>query len=378
MVMKTRVALLAAILLGGVLLAIRDWRPNRDANPVERPIATGDSPGDSPLFREGFIQDEQPGLMAHVASIAPLDGGRMAAVWYAGTREGARDVAILFATHDGRRWSEPRALVDRRSCSRETSMAVKKVGNPVIFRDGDSRLWLVYSSVIAGGWSASSLNYKVSNDFGRSWTPSRKLLLSPMFNLTYNVKNGPMLLDDGSFVLPIYHEMAKKRSALLHVKPEGGEVSYQVQRITFRDEAIQPSLVSWGDGRLLATFRNMAKGRVLAATSEDGGRKWSDLTPLDLPNPDAGLDAIRIGPTTVLAALNDSPKDRSNLSLAVSDDRGASWRIARVLEQKPGMEYAYPSLAIDDRGLIHLVYTYERKAIKHVVFNEAWLRETLR
>ncbi len=372
--MKTRLALMAAILLVGMLLFVKDYGNECPATPV----APAPGPPGDPFYRSGFIYDELPGVMAHVASIAPLDQGRMAAVWYAGSREGARDVAIFFARYDGRQWQPPRLLVDLQSCSRDTAMRVKKVGNPVIFRDLESRLWLVYASVVEGGWSATSLNYMVSTDSGETWTPSRKLFLSPFFNLTYNVKNKAILLDDGSFLLPVYHEMLTKRSALLHVKPEEDAVTYRIRRITFRARAIQSALFSLGGSRLMTLFRNMDGGQVLAAESDDTGRTWSDPYRLELPNPNAGFDAIRLGSGTILAAINNSDHDRADLSLAVSDDDGASWRIARVLQREPGMEYSYPSLAIDDSALIHLVYTYERKSIKHVVFSEAWLKETVR
>jgi hypothetical protein len=36
-------------------------------------------------------------------------------------------------------------------------------------------------------------------------------------------------------------------------------------------------------------------------------------------------------------------------------------------------EYSYPALLQDRAGLIHLLYTYQRRAIKHAAFNEAWL-----
>ncbi len=371
---KTCLGLIATILFGSALLFERDpWKERAVSPTVPKISQSGDS-----FCRDGFIHDELPGLMAHVASIAPLAHGRMAAVWYAGSREGASDVAIFLAEFDGRQWQTPRLLVDRQSCSRDTAMRVKKIGNPVIFRDLESRLWLVYSSVFEGGWSTTSLNYQISSDSGKTWTPSRKLFLSPLFNLTYNVKNKAILLDDGSFLLPVYHELLTKRSALVHVKLDAEKVTYEIRRMTFQGKAIQPALLSLGGRRLMALFRNMDGGHVLAAESDDMGCAWSIPRPLELPNPNAGFDVIRLDAGTLLAAINNSFEDRSDLSLAISDDEGASWQIAHRLQHQPGNEYSYPSLAIDDLGLIHLVYTYERKSIKHMVFNEAWLRETTR
>ena len=93
-------------------------------------------------------------------------------------------------------WTEPRVLLDRRQSSLELKRWVRKIGNAVVMNDRQGGLWLFYASML-GGWSTASLNYKVSLDRGQTWTPSRKLLLSPFFNLTNNVKNKGITLRRG-------------------------------------------------------------------------------------------------------------------------------------------------------------------------------------
>jgi predicted neuraminidase len=124
-------------------------------------------------------------------------------------------------------------------------------------------------------------------------------------------------------------------------------------------------------------FRNMQGGPLLSAASDDAGRTWTDLKSLAQQNPDAGLDAIRLDSGALLAALNGGTS-RATLGLFLSEDEGVTWRLARALENQPGREYSYPSLATDDEGNIHLSYTFERRRIKHHRFNEAWIREGLR
>jgi predicted neuraminidase len=61
------------------------------------------------------------------------------------------------------------------------------------------------------------------------------------------------------------------------------------------------------------------------------------------------------------------------LQLVLSSDYGVSWqRVARVEEDK-GAEFSYPYMMRDNHGRIHLVYTWHRRRIKHVVFNEGWI-----
>ena len=374
--MMLRRLLIAAL---AAMLVLLHWRSRREDWPSAPPLALppAHAVANAPLHQTDFIGDEVPGRMCHVSSIAPLGDGRMAAVWYAGSREGASDVAIVFSAFNGTNWSQPRVLLDTGSCRRELGRWVKKLGNPVLFRDATNRLWLFYASVAAGGWSTCSLNYKVSADAGRTWSRSEKLVLSPLFNLTHNVKNKALLLEGGSFALPIYHELIRKQSDLLRVRPAGNEIQYQVGRTTRSGRAIQPAIIALGGERLVALFRNMQGGPLLCSASTDTGQTWTDLRSLAQQNPDAGLDAIRLDSGALLAALNGGT-NRATLALFLSEDDGRGWRLARTIENKPGMEYSYPSLSRDDEGDIHLSYTFERRRIKHHRFNEAWVREGLR
>ena len=46
---------------------------------------------DTPIKIEGFISSAPEGDMVHVSSICELPNGRLAAVWYGGSREGGKD-----------------------------------------------------------------------------------------------------------------------------------------------------------------------------------------------------------------------------------------------------------------------------------------------
>jgi predicted neuraminidase len=72
-------------------------------------------------------------------------------------------------------------------------------------------------------------------------------------------------------------------------------------------------------------------------------------------------------------AFNDSKHTRDNLRLAISHDGGANWRRVAEIENSPGEEFSYPYMIRGLDGRIHLVYTWRRKHIKHVVYNENWI-----
>ena len=335
---------------------------------------------DKPFYSEDFVYQAKPGTMCHVSSICPIGNNKMACTWYAGSREGAEDVAIYFSIFDEEKasWTNPIVLVDREQCSRELNRYIKKVGNSLIFDDKNGRLWLFYVSIVMGGWSGSTLNYKVSSDGGYTWSKSRKMILSPFFNLTHNVKNKGINFDDGSFLLPVYHEFIKKFSQLVWVRPENTSVYYDIRKMTHTKKAVQPSLLHTGEKDLVAFFRNMASGErnyILMAHSNDLGQKWSELNNTPLPNPNSGFDMIKLSDGAYLGVINNSFYDRSNLTMVISCDKGKTWKSLKILENTPGKRYAYPSISRSEQKFYHITYTYESKKIKHVVFNEAWIKQ---
>jgi predicted neuraminidase len=336
------------------------------------------SAGGVPYFAEDFVNQAQPGIICHVSGLAVAGNDRLICTWYAGSREGAPDVAIYSAFLEEKTgtWTKPQVLLDRRQSSAELKRWVRKLGNAVVMNDQQGGLWLFYATML-GGWSTATLNYKVSRDGGRTWGNSRKLILSPFFNLTNNVKNKGVCLSQGAFLLPVYHELFKKFSQVILVRPEKANPPFELRRITYAGKAIQPALIPRGEKDLAAFFRNAAGGgqsHILRAGSRNAGQDWSGLTATPLPNPDAGFDMIRTASGVILGAINNSFHDRSNLTLVLSRDEGKSWQHLRVLENTPGRTFAYPSLA-QTRRYYHLTYSYEKHRIKHVMFNEAWLRE---
>ncbi len=135
--------------------------------------------------------------------------------------------------------------------------------------------------------------------------------------------------------------------------------------------AIQPTLITHADGRLQALCRT--KERVIVTTeSADGGKSWSKLTPLGLPNPNSGIDAVSLKDGRFLLIYNHldgfkSPLGtRGLLNLAVSDD-GKQWNRAGVVEQQADSEFSYPAIIQTSDGLVHITYTWKRTQIKHVV-----------
>ena len=93
------------------------------------------------------------------------------------------------------------------------------------------------------------------------------------------------------------------------------------------------------------------------------------MTATALPNPSAGIDALRLADSRFLLVYNPTTTGRDRLEVAVSAD-GKAWRRGVVLEASPG-EHSYPAMIQSRDGLVHVTYTWKRERIKHVILAPA-------
>ncbi len=354
-----------------------------------------------PRFFSHFIEHHPPLAYAHCPSLCETASGKIVCAWYAGSREGAKDVAVWMSDLDRtntaadrrvaddtpvesvidsehRTWSPPRVVVDRETAVDDLDRYLRKVGNAVVFADAQQRLWLVYVTIALGGWSGSSLNARCSLDGGTTWQPSQRLSLSPFLNVSELVRAAPVRLESGEIGLPIYHECVGQFPEILWLRPTGDRLTVTKTRLTGGRTFLQPAIVPLEPHRAIAYLRNVSPARRIDyQETTDGGFVWSPPRHLDLPNPNSSVAALRLSSGSVLMAFNDSASSRENLTLAVSHDGIHDWKRIAVLDQQPKELFAYPYLIQATDGLIHLAYAWQMQKIRHVAFNEAWVEHRL-
>lgn len=188
-----------------------------------------------------------------------------------------------------------------------------------------------------------------------------------------SAKNKPLALPDRRLLLPLYHEFVEKYGYTCVMRQERDQLlEQQCARIPGRDH-LQPALVELPDGRIGAYLRNAKRDKVLFTELNKSLDQWSNPVSINLANPSAAVDVARASKNEILMVYNPSSVDRSILSVAASRD-GLHFTRIRDLEYAPGNgRFAYPTIIPDSRGRFHVVYTYNRTAIKHVVFDRTWL-----
>lgn len=356
------------------------WRQETQTNQLALPAHFPFSPEQRiATYRETSLPTVSGSPSVHAASAVALEGGQLLAVWFAGSREGAADVAIWSSRFDGVSWSTPQKLADRQSTMQQTQRYVRKVGNPVLYSSSDGALHLVYVSVSLGGWAGSALNHRISYDQGKTWQPAQRLISSPFFNISTLARAQPLALQDGRVLLPAYHEFVNKYPQFLLLDKGTVQGSSAILRAV---DTLQPAPLALNGQHAMAWLRSSGETRkVQFVSSRDGGKKWSPPQATNVDNPNAAVASVRLDDGKILLLANPSTGGRYHLAAFLSDN-GEQFEFVRSLagsSTPSGDEFSYPYL-LQHNGVIDLLYTWQRKEIRHVRFNRAWLqagKETL-
>ena len=336
------------------------------------------------FFHEQFISFSKTAT-THASSITRRADGKLIAVWFSGSEEGARDVVMAGTIIDplSRTISPSRILATVSDTEVATWRYIRKLGNPIIHSLPDGRLMMVYVSVSFGGWAASSLNIRFSGDLGQTWTPPRKLVTTPSLNISTLVRGVPIDFDNGDIGLPVYHEFLGKFAELLILDREG--IVRDKRRISWGRATIQPAITPLSPRNAVTLLRDSGEldKRIKISRSDNSGQSWSAPSPISLPNPNSSVALHRIDGRRLIAVFNNHEDERHDLSMAYSPDAGKTWKVFHRLEYEPiakkGLKnkFSYPSLIRDQQGDFHLTYTWRKKRIKYVHFNLAWLEQKI-
>lgn len=319
--------------------------------------AAGPAEAQSGKFEAEFIYETAPFPECHASTLAETNEGLIAA-WFGGTAEKNPDVGIWTSRRTSDGWTKPI----------EVASGVQADGkrhpcwNPVLYHFVDGTLILFYKvGPSPSTWWGMRIE---SNDGGKTWSKPERL----PDGIAGPIKNKPILIgadtllcgssteDQGWRVHMEFNSDAGKTWKRTDVLCDGKSV-----------QAIQPTILKHREDRFQILCRARTAGRILSAWSENAGQTWSALEPLDLPNPNSGIDAVTLQDGRHLLVYNHTPRGRSPLNVAISKD-GKTWEAAAVLESELG-EYSYPAVIQTADGKAHITYTWKRKKIRHVTLD---------
>jgi predicted neuraminidase len=319
----------------------------------------------------------------HAASLVALNDGTVRAFWFAGSREGAADVSIYSSVYDPKsaNWSAPTVVMDRISAEKGLARYIAKLGNPVPARLPDGRLQLFFVTVSIGGWAGSSISVITSDDDGLTWNNPSRLISSPLLNLSTLVKSPSVTFADGLLGVPAYHEWIGRFGEFLRV--DAGRV-IDKRRMSSGRSAIQPLVFVNDAQEASAYFRQTRRAglpkQIPVSRTQNAGQSWRQSEDLAIANPNSAVTGLALKSGARILVLNNIENGRYRLVLLMSDSKEGQWHTIEVLEDDEALpeaqrkEFSYPYLLTVDGDDAHLVYTWDRKKIRHHYLPGPWLK----
>ncbi|MFB9949138.1 exo-alpha-sialidase [Rhizobium puerariae] len=364
---------------------------------------------------EAFLPS--PTIQNHAAFLASLSDGSLACAWFGGTLEGKSDISIHLSrlAPNAGRWSPASRVSDDPDHSEQ---------NPVLWINGNGELTLFHTSQVSGNQEGSVVKVRLLHQDGEAMGAGDARTL-PLDRGTF-VRAPVVRRADGALLLPLFLCKAKEGAkwngshdtAALAISEDEG-AGWRVVHVPGSLGCVHMTIVPLGGSRMVAFFRRRQADFVYRTTSDDGGETWSVPQATDVPNNNSSINAIRLKDGRIALLCNpvsaatsrdrrqslydelgeedDRPDSdggiepvwgvpRAPLALCFSSDEGVTFPDRRLVEDGPGTclsnnsidgqnkELSYPALLEDADGVLHLAFTFHRRAIKYVRLAPDWLK----
>lgn len=311
-----------------------------------------------------FITLQPVTTNSHAATLVEIKPNEIMAAWFGGKYEGAKDVGIYFSTYKNKTWSAPQNLIKPLIKQGDTLPC----WNPVLFKSKKEILYLFYKvGKNPREWFGAMIT---SKDNGTTWSDPKYLpegILGP-------IKNKPIEATPGIILCGSSTESVEGNLWRSHVETYN-EQTDTWNKIALADnknfEIIQPTFLVHPN-KIQMLFRSK-HNKLITSWSEDKGQNWKQTDSINVVNSNSGIDALSLSKNSFLLVNNplkqgkDWFNGRNVLDVEHSKD-GIHWTKFFDLEYQPDGEFSYPAIIQTSDKRIHILYTYNRKYIKHVSF----------
>ena len=360
---------------------------------------------------------EPAGPQNHAPQLCWAGNELLAGVWMAGGQEGTAGMGIylsLLGAGSGR-WTSPQLISQDPERSEQ---------NPLLFVAG-GQLHLIHTaqrsrsldepfresgSSFSMQWTAqlrqqslplATLDPTDPTSWGpEAWSRATDLIAEPAF-----CRHPPLQRPDGRWLLPIYRSLeaggafGHDHSQVVVLEANGGGAGSEPYAVPESTGRVHGSIVPAADGlSLLQFFRSRLADRIYRSSSGLEGEQWSEPQPIQLPNNNSSIQALRLASGRLAMIYNrfcfepdpeapqawgeaNWPGTRWPLSIALSDDDGDTWPWIRDIDMGYGFcgtanwslngQLAYPSILEGQPGELHIAYSWAgRAAIRYLCLQE--------
>ena len=303
---------------------------------------------------------------SHASTLVELQQNELLAAWFGGKYEGAKDVSIYISSYKDQKWSAPKKIIEPLIKDADTLAC----WNPVLFKSKASNLYLFYKiGKNPREWFGAMI---VSKDDGKTWSESKYLpqgILGPIRNKP--IETTPGLILCGSSTESIDDN---KWRVFIESYSEATD-SWTITDINDKKnfDIIQPTFLEHSDKKIQILSRSR-HNKLISSWSEDNGKTWQRTDSINVVNSNSGVDAVTLKDKSFLLVNNplkmgnDWFNGRNVLDVEYSKD-GVNWKKLFDLENQKEGEFSYPAIIQTSDKKVHILYTYNRKFIKHTSFD---------
>ena len=194
---------------------------------------------------------------------------------------------------------------------------------------------------------------RISKDDAKTFSPPVPMRITPAPSYTGFNHDRAIQLRSGRVLMPLFFTTDYRvdphiRSRIYYSDDEGASWKPSETVLDLPQSkagAQEPGVIELNDGRVMVWVRTDL-GRIYRAYSRDKGKTFSELHPIAGVESPRSPQSIKRHPKTgdLVLFWNNSPKERTPLSTAVSRDEGLTWTHQRVLDETPGETFAYTSV----------------------------------
>ncbi len=312
-----------------------------------------------------------------IPSIERTADGRLWAAWFARGRTGSPDSYVVLVTSDdgGESWSQPRLVIDPAGGVRAF--------DPCLWLDPDGMLWLFWSQSFGlwdgrgGVWCMMSEDSQARSP---TWSPPRRIAHGVMLSKPAALRDDRRLLPVSIWTKPPHpsapprfqKNLAAQSGAGVYESRDFGQSHDKISLVRAPGrEYDEHHIIERRDGSLWMLIRT--KAGIAECESADGGRTWTEPRPAPIKHVNSRFHIRRLASGSLLLITHEPPdgKTRSHLTARISLDDGKTWQGGLLLDERPGV--SYPDAAEGPRGVIHVIYDFERAGARQILlarFNE--------
>ncbi len=345
-----------------------------ETNPAATPATPNLSPG--PEYADSAR------LFQGVAGVERAANGRLWATWYGGgvTEDLHNYILVHSSGDDGKTWQSVLVLDP-------DGDGPVRAFDPCLWHDPEGRLWLFWAqetTLPKGRDTGSFVTFAITTtDSGKAdakWSAPRQIAKGVMMNK-------PTVTKDGRWLLP-FATWAAEASARVVISTDRGATFSELGAARIADRksrsADEHMIVERKDGSLWMLVRGKFPPiktdytGIGESVSTDGGKIWADVAATSIPHSGARFFIRKLASGRLLLVRQNPPggkKDRSHLTVFLSDDDGSTWKGGLLLDER--LRVSYPDGVQAPDGSVYVIYDHERggpesaKEILMAIFNEA-------